>query len=129
VSDHRDALEAWQSGQNSAASSGHVMPEAFRMTPAFKKPPEHTAALERVREWTRTRFRLDETAAIMVAEIACAVPGCPPLETAIAFWTEGDRRHHFKVFKPAIEVTEDDLPPAWMKDALIALDGVDCDCC
>jgi hypothetical protein len=26
-------------------------------------------------------------------------------------------------------VVEDDLPPAFMKNALIALDGIDCSCC
>ena len=57
------------------------------------------------------------------------LPGCPPLETVIAFWTEGDRRHHFKVFKPVAEVVLDDLPPAWMKDALAVPEGFECDCC
>ena len=128
MSDYRTALEAWQAGRNSPAGSG-AMPEAFRITPAFKKSPAHSAALERVRDWTRERFRLGEAASILVTELACAVPGCPPLETAIAFWTEGDRRHHFKVFKPVVDVTEEDLPPSWMRDALVALDGIDCDCC
>ena len=63
-----------------------------------KKSPEHVAALDRVREWVRERFALGDTA-ILVAEVACAVPGCPPVETVIAFWS-GERRHHFKVFKP-----------------------------
>jgi hypothetical protein len=26
-------------------------------------------------------------------------------------------------------VAEDDLPPAFMKNALVALEGIDCDCC
>lgn len=65
----------------------------------------------------------------MVAEVACTVPGCPPLETVIAFWTDGDRRHHFKVFKPLAEVAEDDLPPAWLKNGLADIEGVDCSCC
>ena len=64
----------------------------------------------------------------MVAEIACALPGCPPLETVVAFWTEGGH-HHFKLFKPAQEVAEDDLPPYWMKNSLIMPDGYACDCC
>ena len=63
------------------------------------KVPEHREALDRVREWTRARFALGEDSAILVAEVACAVPGCPPLETVIAFWS-GGRRHHTKVFKP-----------------------------
>ena len=84
-------------------------------------------ATERVREWTRARFALtDET--VMVSELACSVPGCPPIETHAVFWTAAGR-HHFKIFKPLAQVTEDDLPPTFMKNALVALEGFDCDCC
>jgi len=27
------------------------------------------------------------------------------------------------------QVSEDDLPPAFMKNALVALEGFECDCC
>jgi nitrate reductase delta subunit len=47
----------------------------------------------------------------------------------VAFWTEGDKRHHFKVFKPAAEVLPDDLPYSWMKDGLVVPEGFSCDCC
>jgi hypothetical protein len=93
-----------------------------------RKSPQRSQALDRVREWTRARFKLSGDAAILVAEINCAVPGCPPLETVIAFWAD-ERRHHFKVFKPVAEVVEDDLPPAWLKDALAVPEGFECDCC
>jgi hypothetical protein len=86
-------------------------------------------ALERVRGWTRERFALPADAAILVSEVACAMPGCPPLETVVAFWTAADRRHHFKVFKHAQAVVPDDLPYAWMKDALRVADDASCDCC
>src|SRR4029079_9266816 len=92
-----------------------------------KKSPEHSAALDRVREWVRARFALGD-AAILVAEVACAVPGCPPIETVIAFWSDA-RRHHFKGFKPVNEVAEVDLPPYWMKRALAVSDDFICDCC
>ena len=91
-----------------------------------KKSPEHTAALDRVREWVRARFSLGEDA-ILVAEVACAVPGCPPIETVIAFWSD-ETRHHFKVFKPVAEVTDDDLPPYWMKRALAVSEDFQCEC-
>jgi nitrate reductase delta subunit len=94
----------------------------------INKAPEHRAAIDRVREWTRERFKLADEAAILVAEIACAVPGCPPLETVIAFWSD-ERRHHTKVFKPVADVVEDDLPPGWMKDALAVPEEFECDCC
>jgi nitrate reductase delta subunit len=93
-----------------------------------RKSPQHSQALDRVREWTRGRFKLSDETAILVAEVACAVPGCPPLETVIAFWA-GERRHHFKIFKPVAEVIEDDLPPWWLRDALMVPDGFECDCC
>lgn len=86
------------------------------------------AALDRVRAWTQTRFALAEDKTVMVSEIACAVPGCPPIETHIVFWTTAGR-HHFKVFKPLPEVKEDDLPPAFMKNALTWVEGAECSCC
>ncbi len=94
-----------------------------------RKAPGHAAAAEQVREWTRARFALPPDAAVMVAEVTCAVPGCPPLETVVAFWTGTDRRHHFKVFKPLAEVAADDLPPAFLKNALADIEGVGCECC
>jgi hypothetical protein len=94
-----------------------------------RKRPEHLAAIDRVRDWTRERFNLPDDAAILVSEVTCALPGCPPLETVVAFWTASDTRHHFKVFKPVAEMVEDDLPPSWMKNALIVVEGFGCECC
>jgi hypothetical protein len=94
----------------------------------IKKNADQDAALDRVRDWTQPRFGLAEDDTVMVSEIACAVPGCPPIETHIVFWTALGR-HHCKIFKPVADVTEDDLPPAFMKNALVAPDGLDCDCC
>jgi nitrate reductase delta subunit len=95
----------------------------------LRRDAAQDAALAQVRAWVQARFSLPADAAVLVAELACALPGCPPLETVIAFWTGLDVRHHYKVFKPAQQVQLDDLPPYWMKDALaVPPDGV-CDCC
>jgi hypothetical protein len=93
----------------------------------FKKSPAHVQALEQVRTWTRARFKLAADAPVVVAEIACGLPGCPPLETVVAFWTANDRRHQFKLFKPVEAVVCDDLPFAWLLDSLAA--SADIDCC
>ena len=92
------------------------------------KSPDRAAAVARARGWTQARFALTDDETVMVSELACGVPGCPPIETHVVFWTALGR-HHFKVFKPLADVAEDDLPPAFMKNALIALEGADCDCC
>jgi hypothetical protein len=99
------------------------------MLRSFDKRPQHVAALERVKAWTRQHFKLPEDAAILVSEVSCALPGCPPRETVIAFWTENEKRHQFKLFKPAEDIVLDDLPPAWLKNALIAIEGFGCECC
>jgi hypothetical protein len=94
-----------------------------------KNRPEHLQALDRVKAWTRERFILPPDAAIMVAEVSCTLPGCPPLETVVAFWTGSEQRHQFKLFKPVTEVVLDDLPPTWMKNALAAIEGAGYECC
>jgi hypothetical protein len=127
VNDNEGAVQARLGGQD--VGSPTAAPGSFRIPRSFKKDPAQHAAVACVREWTRERFRLSEDDATLVMEVACALPGCPPLETVVAFWTEGDKRHHFKIFKPVAEVIPDDLPPTWMKNALVAGDGTDCDCC
>jgi nitrate reductase delta subunit len=91
-----------------------------------RKSSQRGQALERVRTWTRERFKLGGDVPILVAEIACGLPGCPPLETVVAFWTAGDKRHQFKLFKPVREVVRDDLPYGWLIDALVASEMPDC---
>ena len=99
--------------------------DAFGLRRPNAADPE---VIARVREWVRGRFKLSADTPIMVSEITCNLPGCPPLETVVAFW-ENDARHHFKLFKPVAEVTSDNLPFAWMKESLIVPEGFGCDCC
>ncbi len=94
--------------------------------------PLNDAAVARVAAWVRERFRLPAEAVVMVSELACQVPGCPPLETVIAFWlapADAALRHHLKVFKPVQQVQQEDLPPWWMRDALAVPPDWACDCC
>ena len=94
----------------------------------IRKSGSDSGASERLRDWTRTRFALTDDETVMVSEVACAVPGCPPIETHLVFWTARGR-HHFKIFKPLADVTESDLPPAFMKNALTWVEGAECSCC
>src|ERR1700738_2625943 len=96
------------------------------MRQLFKKVTADTDPIERVKEWTRERFKLAGDVPVLVAEIACGLPGCPPLETVVVFWTAGDQRHQFKLFKPVQEVVNDDLLFAWLIDSLVASSDLDC---
>lgn len=99
------------------------------MLGSAKKSPEQVQALDRVKEWTRERFQLPQEAVIVVSEVACSTPGCPPLETVTTFWTADDRRYHFKLFKPVMEVIYEDLPFNWLMDTLADDEECDEDCC
>lgn len=126
ASEYDSALLGWFSAPAKPARKGLTLGSS-------KKGPEHLKTLERVKAWTRTRFSLPDEAAILVSQITCQIPGCPPLETVVAFWTPdeqgGEVRHHFKLFKPVKEVVEDDLPYAWLKDTLVVSDDFTCECC
>src|SRR6185312_10666030 len=83
-------------------------------------------ARTRVKAWTRARFGLAPGDVVEAAEAASESPGCPPRETRVQFWTGDGTRHHFKVFKPLAAVTEDDIPPAWLREALAMPEGYEC---
>ena len=119
--DYEAALSAWFDKPKAADDDDGLLGPA-------KKGPGQAEAENRVREWVRERFKLTTDAAIMVSEVTCNLPGCPPLETVVAFW-ESEQRYHFKLFKPVAEVTFDNLPFAWMKDELIVPEGFGCECC
>ena len=93
-----------------------------------KKTPERRQAVERVEEWTRERFKLQKEASVSVSEVACSLPGCAPLETVVMFWI-AEQRYQFKLFKPVAEVVVDDVPYAWLRDALAVQEGAGWDCC
>jgi len=104
-----------------AASSG-----AFG---APRKGAGHLEAVERVKDWTRARFGLGNEP-IVLTEAAGVLPGFPAHETLVVFWSGDDgRRHHFKVFKRVEDIDPEDIPPAFMKDALAEGEGITCACC
>ena len=103
------------------------------MFAAFHSGAAPDADFRRVQALARERFGLQPDEPLQVSEHAGTLPGCPPLETVIAFWTDlpdgSTQRHHCKVFKPVREVEPDDLPPYWMKASLAVAPDYACDCC
>lgn len=89
----------------------------------------HLVAVERLKDWTRGRFVLTPDETVIVTEGPTTLPGYPPVETLVAFWTLDGTRHHFKVFKPVEQIVEDDFPPPWLKASLAYSEGMQCPCC
>ncbi|MEW9585313.1 hypothetical protein [Paraburkholderia sp. DGU8] len=95
----------------------------------FGKPdPLSQSHADRIREAVRANFELGTDIVIMVSEVECQAPGCPPLETVVAFWT-GEGRHRFKVFKPMSAFDDDDLPWKWLRRSLMVPEDYVDGCC
>lgn len=88
--------------------------------------PAHIA---RVAEVARQSFRLASGYPVRVEQLHTTEPGFPPFETRITFWSGNTAQHRYRVFKRAEAVSAKDLPPWWMKDALIVDEHPHCDCC
>lgn len=123
------ASGSWARLQPARAARGGAPASDEAFLGALKREPAFFAARGRLKRWIRSRFSLGRDAAVEVRELEATLAGFPPRETAVEFWDAGGMRHHFRVFKALTEVREDDLPPAWMKDALAVPQGYDCDCC
>jgi hypothetical protein len=62
-----------------------------------------------IKSWVQEEFRLNPDTTVMVTELRCTEPGCPPLETVIAILdTPGSPRQH-KVHKAHTEVSREDV--------------------
>ncbi len=60
-----------------------------------------TTALKR---WVREEMDLPADTTVMVSELTCTEPGCPPLETVVSVFPEGRQPVLIKVAKPVAEV-------------------------
>lgn len=87
------------------------------------------AALRRIKLWTRGRFSLGDDDLTIVTQEEGRLPGVPEKQTLIVFQCADGLKRHYRIFKPAVDVLEEDLPPSWMKDALITPEGFQCSCC
>ena len=84
------------------------------------------ADISRVEGLVRDRFGIPDTDIILVSQDPGIKPGFPPLETNVIFFKD-ETRYRIKIFSPVAEVSETDIPIAWLLPALE--DTGDGECC
>jgi hypothetical protein len=62
-----------------------------------------------VKEWVAEVFRLGADVSVLVTELRCTEPGCPPLETVVAILNWPGQPRQYKIHKPLTEVTRQDV--------------------
>jgi hypothetical protein len=76
------------------------------------KPPANSEKILQIRSWVKDRLDLDEETIVMVSELRCSEPGCPPLETLIAVLDGPGQRRQFKFHKAIADMTTNDIDVA-----------------
>ncbi|MDT7843308.1 hypothetical protein [Streptomyces justiciae] len=64
----------------------------------------------------RVLLDLDDDTAVMVRQLTCTEPGCPPVETVVAVLPMEGEARRWTLHRPAEEITEDDLRAALLAD-------------
>ena len=72
----------------------------------LRADPAQVAA---VRAWTRTGLSLDEETQVVVTQLQCLEPDCPPIETVIAVRRADGGIDQYKIHRPVDEVAEQDV--------------------
>jgi len=79
-------------------------------------PRSAPAAMAALKRWVREALALGDDDTVMVTELTCREPGCPPLETVVAVLRGPGRTWQFKVHTPVAALTDADrarLLAAW----------------
>jgi hypothetical protein len=72
-------------------------------------PHQRAAAVQRIKAELRQALGLSDDDIVMVTELACSEPGCPPRETVMALLRAEALTQRWKVHKPLIDVTPADV--------------------
>jgi hypothetical protein len=62
-----------------------------------------------IKVWAAEALGLTDDVAVMVTELRCTEPGCPPLETVVAVLGGNGPNRQYKIHKPLEEVTREDV--------------------
>ncbi len=63
--------------------------------------------LDQIRYWMRQNFAFPQEVPIVIKEVPCVKPACPPIETAIVAVLKREPPRHFKIQRPINEITFD----------------------
>ncbi len=81
----------------------------MKIGPAGSRSPADPDQVERIKGWAAEGFSLEEGTPVMVMELRCTEPGCPPIETAVAIMDTPGEPRQYKLHKPIPEVTREDV--------------------
>lgn len=67
------------------------------------------AHMDRIKSWVRAAWALPDDTTVMVTELECREPGCPPIETVIVRLEGPGQTIQHKIHKPVAEIVQSDV--------------------
>ena len=65
--------------------------------------------VQQVKAWVREALQVGDDTTLMVTELRCTEPDCPPVETVIALMETAQAGRQYKVHKPLSDITRSDV--------------------
>jgi len=82
---------------------------SFRPDPFGRQVEISPLTLDQIRYWMRQNFGFSKDVPIIVKEVPCVKPSCPPIETAIVAILKNEPPRHFKIQRTINEITFDQV--------------------
>ncbi len=79
------------------------------VNPGGSSNPENAGRIREIKQWVNEKISLSDETTVMVTELRCTEPGCPPLETVIAIMEPEKPLQQHKIHKPVVEVEIEDI--------------------
>lgn len=64
---------------------------------------------QQVKAWVTETLKVSEDTTLMVTEMRCTTPDCPPVKTIIALMETAQPIRQYKIHKPLADITQDDI--------------------
>jgi hypothetical protein len=64
---------------------------------------------QQVKAWVTEALHVEDDTSLMVTEMRCTTPDCPPVKTVIALMATAQPIRQYKIHKPLAEITQDDV--------------------
>ncbi len=71
--------------------------------------PSAAATRQQLETFVRQQHSCQDSDHVLIQEMNCLEPGCPPKETVIAIFSDGKSPLQFRVHKALVDVTFEDL--------------------
>jgi hypothetical protein len=67
------------------------------------------ALAQQVKAWVADALHLGNDTTLMVTEMRCTTPDCPPVKTVIALMETAQPTRQYKIHKPLAHITHEDI--------------------